>query len=54
MSSKFMYSMSDPIINDMGTRSTGRIYLHCTSCREVRDKASSKRKEKMEARAQEQ
>ena len=35
----------------MGIRSTGRIYLHCKRCREVRDKASSKRKEKMEAQA---
>ena len=25
----------------MGIRSTGRIYLHCKRCREVRDKASS-------------
>ena len=40
----------------MGIRSTGRIYFHCKRCREVRDKdkASSKRKEKMEAQAKEQ
>ena len=37
--------------NDMGIRSTGRIYLHCKRCREVRDKTSSKRTEKMEAQA---
>ena len=41
-------------VNDMGIRSTGRIYLHCKRCREVRDKASSKRKEQMEAQAKEQ
>ena len=38
----------------MGIRSTGRIYLHCKRRREVRDKASSKRKEQMEAQAKEQ
>ena len=41
-------------VNDMGIRSTGRIYLHCKMCREVRDKASSKRKEQMEAQVKEQ
>ena len=38
----------------MGIRSTGRIYLHCKRNREVRDKASSKRKEKTETRVKEQ
>ena len=33
-------------VNDMGIRSTGRIYLHCKRCREKRDKTSSKRKKK--------
>ena len=32
----------------------GFTYLHCKRCREVRDKASSKRKEKMEAQEKEQ
>ena len=41
-------------VNDMGIISTGRSYLHCKRCREVRDKASSKRKEQMEAQAKEQ
>ena len=41
-------------VNDMGIGSTGRIYLHCKRSREVRDKASSKRKEQMEAQVKEQ
>ena len=33
-------------VNDFGIKSTGRIYKNCKRCREVREKASIKRKEK--------
>ena len=40
-------------VNDFGIKSTGRIYLHCKNCREVRAKAHIKRKEKNEAKTKE-